>query len=156
MRKPSVLLLVVAMVFILALNAQAAFADQAYHSDHIALTPIGGAPLRSGFVENIHANGPTIYAHEVYVLNGATPDSKYQVMLNGYLSSATCSGTPDLMIPTAEVLTSVAGNGKAQAFFHPSDVEGLHGMTVHIVWTLTRAGASQPSYETGCETIHLD
>jgi hypothetical protein len=150
------LLLVVALVSSLALSAEVAVADAVYHSKHISVTSVGGAPLRSGFVENIHVNGPTIYAHEVYVLNGATPNATYHVQLNGYLSSAACSGSPDLVIPAANLATNAAGNGKAQAFFHPSDVAGLNGMTVHIVWTLTRDGAAQPAYTTGCETVVLD
>jgi hypothetical protein len=150
------LLFVVALVACLALNAQAALADQVYHSQHIALMPIGGAPLRSGFVENIHANGPVIYAHEVYVLNGAMPNTTYNVTLNGYQASTICSGAPDIVIPAASLLTNVAGNGKAQHIFVPSDVTGLHGLTVHIVWTLTKAGATQPAYKTDCKKVVLD
>jgi hypothetical protein len=50
-----------------------AAADAVYHTQHMALEPVGNAPLRSGFVQNIKANGATIYAHEVYVLIGAAP-----------------------------------------------------------------------------------
>ena len=46
-------------------------ADAAYHASHLPLHATGSAPLRSGFVENIHANGPTVYAHENYIVNGA-------------------------------------------------------------------------------------
>ena len=153
MRRPNIPL-VVLLVLVLALSAQTAFADQVYHSQHIALMPVGGAPLRSGFVENIHVNGPTIYAHEVYVLNGAMPNSTYQVMLNGYLSSATCSGAADLTIPTAALVTNISGDGKAQAFFHPADVAGLAPATVHIRWTVAQGGVI--AYDSGCETVVLD
>src|SRR4029453_3553390 len=44
--------------------------DSNYPPAHIALAPVGSAPLTSGFVENIHANGPNVYAHEIYQLNG--------------------------------------------------------------------------------------
>ena len=64
-----------------AVAAPLAAADAVYHSQHIALNPTGGASLRSGFVENIHADGPQVYAHELYVLNGAEPDTTYQVTL---------------------------------------------------------------------------
>ncbi len=153
MRKPSVLL-VVLMVLVLALSAQTAFADAVYHSAHIPLIAQGNAPLRSGFVENIHANGPTIFAHEVYVLNGAMSNTTYQVMLNGYLSSKTCSGKADIELNPAAVTTNIAGNGKAQHIFRPSDVTGLHGKTVYIRWTFMRDGKT--AYETGCETVRLD
>jgi hypothetical protein len=39
----------------------------------MALVPVAGAPLRSGFVQNIKAEGPHVYAHEIFVLNGAAP-----------------------------------------------------------------------------------
>jgi hypothetical protein len=68
------LLLVAAALSVLLLPGTAA-GDAVYHSHHVALHPVGGAPLRSGFVENIHPNGPQVYAHEVYVLNGAQPDT---------------------------------------------------------------------------------
>ena len=48
------------------------------------------APLRSGFVLNIKAQGPTIYAHEVYVLNGATPGETYTVTNNFYYADPEC------------------------------------------------------------------
>jgi len=54
-------------------------ADAVYHTQHMQLAAVGGAPLRSGFVQNIKANGPTIYAHEIYVLKGAAPRSTYTV-----------------------------------------------------------------------------
>ena len=45
-------------------GAASALADAVYHSHHYALSSVNGAPLRSGFVENIHVNGPNIAAHE--------------------------------------------------------------------------------------------
>ncbi len=68
-RKSSRLLLAAAFATTaVAVATPLAAADAVYHSQHIALNPIGGAPLRSGFVENIHADGPQVYAHELYVL----------------------------------------------------------------------------------------
>jgi hypothetical protein len=40
----------------------------------VAVVPVGGAPLRSAFVENLHANGSDVYAHEQYVLVGPDAD----------------------------------------------------------------------------------
>ncbi len=154
MRKPSILM-VVLLVLVLALSAQTAFADQVYHSAHVPLMAAPGAPLRSGFVENIHANGPTIYAHEVYLLIGAMPNTTYDVALHIGPSGQSCSG-PEVSMTTAMLVTNVAGNGKAQKFFSPADANGLHGLTVHAFWTVTKSGATAASYWTGCETIHLD
>src|SRR5918995_4504060 len=74
--------------------APGAAADRVYHSEHVALQPVGGAPLRSGFVENIHANGPRVFAHEIYVLDGAAPNASYEVHLLAYLFDPTCTGAP--------------------------------------------------------------
>jgi hypothetical protein len=138
----------------LLLCASAAHADQVYHSHHYALISVEGAPLRSGFVENIHANGPNVYAHENYVLNGAAPNTSYQVVLSVWASNTTCSGDPAAQIPAAVVETSPAGNGKAQHVFTPEDAAGLRGHTVSGTWVLWAGGS--PAYATGCEVITLD
>ena len=64
-----------------AVVAGTATADQYFHTVHVDLTPIGGAPLKSGFVNDIHTNGATISAQERYQLVGAEPDTTYSVML---------------------------------------------------------------------------
>jgi hypothetical protein len=51
--------------------AAAASADRAYHTERLALRGLNGAP-GGGMVVNAHPNGPIVYAHEIYVLNGAT------------------------------------------------------------------------------------
>ena len=130
-----------------------AAADKVYHSQHIALEPVGGAPLRNGFVQNIHANGPKIYAHEIYRLNGAAPKTSYEVHLMAYPFDTKCSVTPaDFGFTPLE--TNRAGNGRADRFFTPDQVppeaRGTHG----IRWEVTLSGVVV--YETGCETVTLD
>ena len=61
------------IAILVALPVTIANADAVYPSQHIPLHPVGTAPLTTGFVENIHANGPNVYAHEVYVVAGAVP-----------------------------------------------------------------------------------
>jgi hypothetical protein len=139
--------------FVLAGMALPAQADGVYHSQHIPLAPIGGSPLRSGFVENVHTDGPNVYAHEQYVLNGAAPDTTYQVVLTVYPTDPACSGST-LTVPTALVATNVVGNGSAYHVFTPSDADGLRGLTVGIIWTLMRGHAV--AYTTACSTVHLD
>jgi hypothetical protein len=131
-----------------------AAADRVYHSGHYDLTALNAAPLRSGFVENIHANGPTVYAHEQYVLNGAEPDTTYQVVLMVFPGDTTCSGAPAASIPTATIQTNAAGNGVAFHVFIPADADGLHGATVGGFWTVS--AGNTPDYQTGCATIVLD
>jgi hypothetical protein len=144
---------VLALVVTLSAGS-AARADRVYHSHHYPLSPVGGAPLRSGYVENIHANGPNVYAHEVYALNGADDDASYQVSLSIWTSNTSCAGTPDLQLSTATVSTNDAGNGLAQAVFTPEQAGGLRGLTVSAMWSLL--GGASPAYRTGCEVLALD
>jgi hypothetical protein len=134
----------------------AAGADATYHTAHIALLPIGGAPLRSGFVQNIHANGPNIAAREMYQLNGAEPNTSYRVAAAGWFSNTSCSGSPTVRIPDAVLTTDVAGNGVADHVFTPEDVSraGLHGVTFSVVWTLFNGTTA--AYTTDCEVITAD
>lgn len=136
-------------------GAISASADAVYHSEHLALSPVGNAPLRSGFVENIHADGPNVYAHEQYVLNGAAPNSSYQVVLMVFPTDTTCSSSSTSVdIPTATITTNAAGNGNAFHVFTPADADGLHGLTVGGMWVVM--SGSTVAYETSCTTIHLD
>ena len=141
-------------ILLVSLVPPAAQADQAYHTHHYAFTSVSGASLRSGFVENIHANGPNVYAHEIYMLNGAAANASYRVVLSIWASNLTCSGTPDLRFQTAVLTTNRAGNGIAQHVFSPQDADGLRGHTVSAMWQLL-AGSSV-IYQTRCETITLD
>src|SRR5215469_16480616 len=141
------------MLLAVSLSGSAAYADQAYHSQHYDLASIGRAPLQSGFVENIHADAPNVFAHELYVLNGATPNSSYQVMLSIWVSNLACSGSPAATIHTADLQTNASGNGEADHVFTPQNVEqaGLLGRTAGATWLLSADGT--PSYQTGCEVV---
>ena len=134
--------------------APAALADAVYHSSHISLTPVGSAPLRSGFVENIHANGPNVFAHEQYVLNGAMPNTTYTVAIHLSGAADTMCAAPFLNLDTATFRTNPAGNASTFHVFAPSDVGPLHGATIHAYWTVSAGGTV--AYRTTCQTIQLD
>ena len=118
MRKMLVLV-AAAGVLVLAFNGRAA-ADSAYHTERLALSGVSGAP-GGGMVVNAHANGPNVYAHEIYTLRHAVPGT-YQVVLNIYATSLSCDGTP-IEIETAQVSTNAAGNGHADASSRPRTPE---------------------------------
>ncbi len=141
-----------AMVAVLALST-AAGADAVYHSQHISLMPVGDASLRSGFVENIHPDGPNVFAHEVYVVNGASASTAFQVSISLFFQDPTCTSSPTVL-PTATLATNAAGNGKAQAFFTPEDAAGLRHASHGAIWQLSIEGVAQ--YQTACSTIVLD
>jgi hypothetical protein len=132
----------------------AAGADRSYHTGHYALAPIAGAPLKSGFVQNIHANGPIVYAHEIYELKGAALSSSHQVVLSIWAENTTCTGDATLQLPTATLATNGAGNGVASHVFTPADADGLRGLTVSAMWTVWNGQIA--AYHTGCEVITLD
>ena len=149
--------LALAVLFVaaaLVLIAYPVFADAVYHAEHLALTPAAGCPLRSGFVENIHVNGPIVYAHENYVLNGALPYATFDVYLFVYADPA-CTIGPVAWYPTASVSTNVAGNGQAQAVMPPESIPPeLQGATIGGRWEV-RQGTTV-AYATQCTTIVLD
>ena len=129
-------------------------ADDVYHSEHLALQPVGSAPLRTGFVENTHANGPSIYAQEIYVLNGATPSTDYEVHLVAYAFDPGCEGAPT-DFGSAPLTTNRAGNGRAKRVFRPDDVPAvLRDATHGIRWEVSTAGKTV--YETRCTAVTLD
>ena len=132
-----------------AIFAAGATADAVYHTTTIPLQPVAGAP-GGGVVINIHADGPTVYAHELYLLKGARAGS-YQVALHIDPAHLDCSA-PALDLPTATVVTNVVGNGEADATFTPEEADGLRGHTVSAFWTVT----GPASYRTGCAIITLD
>ncbi len=148
-------LLVAALVTLAAVSAAPAMADGTYHSAHIELSPVTGTSGGSGFVQNAHANGPNVYAHEQYQLRHATPGTTYQVTLHVYLGDTSCQGAADAELPTAQLTTNVAGNAAGSKVFTPVDAAGLPKNVPHgIVWTMT--GDDGTSYTSGCETVVLD
>ena len=149
MRKSLVAMVATALALLSGVGP--ASADQLYHSSHYAFAAVDGAPLRTGFVENIHPDGPTVFAHEQYVVNGALPNTTYQVWLTA--TDPTCS-TVLFAMQTATITTNAAGNGTALHVFTPDDATGLHGLTIGATWTLTTGGP--PAYSTQCAVVKLD
>lgn len=130
-----------------------AAADSTFHTTRYPLAPVSGAPLRSGSVIDIHAEGPVVYAHERYHLSGALPSTSYQVVLRIH-QHAGCTGLL-AALPTSTVTTNVAGNGNARTTFTPQDAAPVVPLgTVYVEWVLTRDG--QVAYTTGCQAVALD
>ncbi len=139
-----------ALLLALALAGSAA-GDANFHTQRIPLTPVAGAPLQEGFVVDIHANGPQVFAVERYVLVGASPDTTYQVRLQVFAESTACA-THIVTVPTATVQTNAAGNGSADFFFRPAGVP--HNVSVGIFWEFAKDGSV--AYKTACTAITTD
>jgi hypothetical protein len=142
-------------IFVVAVLAAPAAADRVYHSEHLELTPVGGAPLRSGFVENTKAQGPRIYAHEIFVVNGAVPNATYTVTRNLFPFDPDCSGENGVSkSKVADLTTNASGNARGDAKITPEEVAGFEG--VHgVMWTVTNA-AKTVVYQTICTAVTLD
>jgi hypothetical protein len=130
----------------------AALADQVFHTSHAAVHAVAGAPLKSGFVNDIHTNGNVNSAHEEYHLNGAQPNATYQVQLLIYADQS-CTGTPFLVVPTAQLTTNGVGNGNADATF-PAGPPNNPPLHVGIVWQFLAGGAAV--YATDCVPVSVD
>lgn len=158
MRKPSLVTLVGALTLVLTLST-VVVADQVYHSEFLpfALTDAGylaGHPeLRSGHVVNIHTNGPVNGAFERYMINGASSQTSYGVVIVVF-DALDCSGTPSLNIPTATLVTNKQGNAQGQAKFTPQDLESFSGLSSGVQWTLV--ANEVVAYQTDCTVVTID
>jgi hypothetical protein len=136
-----------------------AFADQTFHSMRIALMPVGGYPLDSGFVIDSHANGPVIYANEEYHLIGAKANTTFAVeylVTGAPFGSAVC-GLVSFPFPNgATVTTDAYGNGNSHLMIPPSLVTGLglHNTVLGLTWVFLDGGT--PAYESACIPVALD
>ena len=137
-----------------ALLPAVAGADRVYHSEHLRLTPMNGAPLRSGFVENIKAEGPRVYAHEIFVLNGARARTTYTVTRNFFFLDPECSGQLVFPSDVATLSTNVRGNARVDVFVRPAEVAGFEG--VHGVRWTVRDASGAVAYATRCTRVTLD
>ena len=132
-----------------------ATADATYHSTHILLSPAPGTSGGSGFVENVHADGPNVYAHEQYHLQHAAAHTSYTVTLHIYGPDTTCSAASPVDLDSAVLTTNGAGNASGARVFTPADAAVLpKGVPLGITWTMS-AGQGQ-TYTSTCQTVVLD
>jgi len=141
---------------VVATTAVALATAAPFPAQHFPLAPVAGEPLRDGFVEVIHPDGPKVYAHHVYQLNGARSSESYPVVISIWTSSLTCDAAPTFVLPVAEVQTNAAGTGRADAVHAPEllDALGIRGRTIGGIVTLLRN--ESPAYTTGCQVLELD
>ena len=130
-RRPSRRLALVASVVAFATVAPLAGADAVYHTEHLKLTPVGDAPLRSGFVQNIKANGRSVYAHELFVLDGTAARTTYTVTRNFFVFDPGCSGGGFVgRSQVGTIVTNPAGNGRDDVFVRPEQVQPSSSATM--------------------------
>jgi hypothetical protein len=140
-----------------ALAPATAGADRVYHSEHLELAAFGGAPLRSGFVENIKAEGPRIYAHEIFVLNGARARSTYTVTRDFFFLKPDClADDADFHQEVATLRTNASGNARSDVVVVQGQIgEGLVG-THGVTWTIRNAAGTITYATRFCTAVTLD
>jgi hypothetical protein len=116
-----------------------ATADQEFHTVRLPLQStgaVGHPPLRSGHVIDIHSDGDATAGHELYMVNGAAPNTPYSVVLDLNLSG--CGG-PGPMLPFANgvvVTTDAHGSGTGSVFLSQDQLSLVVGLTLGISWRL--------------------
>jgi hypothetical protein len=90
--------------------------DRAFHTLHADLHAVGGAPLQSGFVNDVHTNGVVNGAHQIYHLNGASPNTTYRRHDQPLPRRSHVHDGAD-RDSTATIMTNGAGNGNGRFTF---------------------------------------
>jgi hypothetical protein len=120
----------------------------------IPIRPVGGAPLQSGSVVDTFMEGPHNFAIERYQLNGAEPNTTYQVNLVISLFVQDCSGQP-IIQPSVPVTTNAQGNGQASIRVPPQFIPAIaKGQTNSLRWEFLNNGVVR--YDTECVAIFED
>src|SRR5712692_267847 len=135
-------------------------ANQVYHTQNLELTltqagMLAGNPvLRAGHVVNIHASGPTIGAIERYLIEGAKPNTSYNVVADVFLS---CGGTHLLQLNDTVLMTNANGDAQGGLVFSDRTLDGVvdggSSQTIGVQWSLLSSGIA--AYQTVCTTITL-
>jgi hypothetical protein len=131
-----------------------AISDRAYHSEHLSLVAVGGAPLREGFVETVHPDGPQIYAHEIYSLNGALPNATYHVFLLVHLGDPGCDDSTATNFGFVDLTTNGDGNGTTDRVI-PSVPDAIRNQTHGVRWEVMTTDDTL-AYRTACTNVTLD
>ena len=154
-------LLILLGVFSLVLTPlTGVLADQLFHSVRLSidLTPDGAAAghpaLRSGHAVDIHPNGPIYGAHERYHINGAKPNTAYQVVLRIFTGSCAGPVNPLDPLPTVTLTTDKRGNAQGK-FDFPASAPLPSPLFFGVRWTLVDDNGVV-AYDTDCITVGLD
>jgi len=149
--RPKLLFALLAAGAVASVLVPVATADRVFHTLHAEVHAVGGAPLQSGFVNDVHTNGVVNGANEIYHLNGAIPNTTFQVSILFYVADPTCTSTPGT-IPTSTLTTNASGNGNAHFNFPAGPPSTLP--TSGIRWQFSTAAGV--AYATDCAPLELD
>ena len=104
-------------------------------------------------MENIKAQGPTVYAHEIFVLDDKSPFTTYTVLRDFYFHDPDCSGEgfPEFV---TMLETNTAGNGRGFFPVPPEFIAGYEGVSGVIFVVTDETGTVR--YRTACTAVTLD
>lgn len=120
----------------------------------IPVEPVGGAPLKSGNVVDTFTEGPRIFAIERYQLNGAEPNTTYNIRLAITIGGRECQGPP-VFQPSVDLSTNDAGNGESSIRVPPGFIPPIAFNKVNsLFWEFLSNG--QVRYRTRCTPIFED
>jgi hypothetical protein len=131
-------------------------ADEVYHTERLTLEAVGDA-AGSGFVVNIHPNGPLVFASERYALRGAAPNTTYSVHLIVDASALDCPFAGLDITMAAAMTTNRVGNATTPAdfYFTPEAIPPcLHNGSFPIHWEV-RLGTTT-THTTDVTIVTLD
>ena len=136
MKKFLTLILVAVFTALLFIPTGAVLADQAYHTERLPVNSVASEyPLRNGVVVNIHMNGPVIFGAEEWILNGAKPNTTYQ-LAREFQEPFLGIFPPETPLDSGFVLqTNSKGNGNSHVTILPAEVAPVieYGQTtVHV------------------------
>lgn len=133
-----------------------AFADEVYHSERLPFHATGasGHPaLAAGHIINIHPDGPVVGAIQNYMVNGARPNTDYDVVET--LFEGCSAGDAQLFsLRWTTLTTDEHGNGTVRNVISAENLAPFSGMTVGAIWTLEHEGVV--AYRTRCTVGTID
>jgi hypothetical protein len=112
------------VIGLLVIPSGVAFADQLYHTDRLPLHSLipSEYPLRNGMVINLHPNGPNNMSIEHFMLNGAKPNTTYELcrVFQGETSYGGIPIPPEWPTDTGySIQTDSQGNGNCTIHLTP-------------------------------------
>jgi hypothetical protein len=150
--------LVLVAILLIAAHASysSALADMVYHSERLPFlaTGVDGHPvLRSGFIVNVHPDGPVVGAIQRYTVQGARPNTEYNIIETIFEGCSAGSGQL-LSLPRGTLTTDSHGNGYAEFVISAEELAPYSGLTIGASWTLE--DGSLVAYRTPCTIGTID
>lgn len=166
MKRILTLVSVLTVIGMLIIPSGVTLADQAYHTERLPFQSLSlsNYPLKHGFMNNIHMNGPNNFEKKEFQLNGAKPNTTFFIYRR--FEEAVYNPQGVLLIPKGAkaysgyfIVTDEHGNGHCELKLAPENLVVVRGvpslyMTVVLYDGILPGGI--PAYETEAFRTYLD